>query len=103
MVAPEKVLQDAQADFGVTAWSLARLLGLPLHAVYEMVSGNQKPSHLCLVRLTKLYALHYLDVNFAKIHSINWDQGTIHMKRKVTPSRPLSQIGIANKRLSHSR
>ena len=104
MVAPEshRVPLDAQADFGVTAWSLAGLLGLPLHAVYEMLNGSQKPSHLCLTRLIKLYGLHSAGVNLALIHSINWDQGIIYGKRKVAP-RPLSQIGIANKRPSPSR
>ena len=96
------LLVAAQADFSVTAWSLAGLLGMPLHLVYEMLNGSQKPSHLCLTRLIKLYGLHYLGVNFAKIHSINWDQGIIYGKRKVAP-RLLSQIGIANKRPSYSR
>ncbi len=96
------LLVAALDDFSVSAWSLARLLGLPLHAVYEMVGGAQKPSHLCLARLIKLYGLHTQGVNLARIHSINWDQGIIYGKRKVAP-RPLSEIGIANKRLSHSR
>ena len=96
------LLVAAQADFSVTAWSLAGLLGMPLHAVYEMLNGSQKPSHLCLTRLIKLYGLHSAGVKLALIHSINWDQGIIYGKRKVA-SRPLCQIGIANKRLSHSR
>ncbi len=103
MVSPEKLLQDALDDFGVTAWSLARLLGLPLLAVYEMVSGSQKPSHLCLTRLIKLYGLRAGGVNLAMVHHIDWDSGIIYGKRKVAPTGPLSQIGIANKRLSHSR
>ena len=96
------LLVDAQADFSVTTWSLARLLGVPLHLVYEMVSGTQKPSHLCLTRLIKLYGLRFAGVDLARLHHVDWDRGIIYGKRKVAP-RPLSEIGIANKRLSHSR
>ena len=98
------LLVAALDDFSVSAWSLARLLELPPYLVYEMVSGSQKPSHLCLTRLIKLYGLLAQGVNLAEIHGINWNQGVIFGKRKVAPSRQaLSQIGIANKRPSHSR
>ena len=80
-----RVLRDAQADFGVTAWGLARLLGLRwLHNIYKWLDGTQRPAQMYTIRLIKLYQLQRQGIKLIAVHHINWDgDGEIVYKERV--------------------
>ena len=79
-------LIDAMNDFGIKAWGLARLLGLPwLHQIYQWFDGTQRPSQIYAIRLIKLYQLQKQGWQIITIHHIDWEgDGTIHEKERVT-------------------
>ena len=83
-----RVLADAQTDFGVTAWGLARLLGLRwLQDIYKWLDGTQRPSQMYAIRLIKLYQLHIQGIQLIAVHHINWDDnGEIVYKERVDVS-----------------
>ena len=83
-----RVLRDSQDDFGVTAWGLARLLGLKwLHNIYKWLDGTQRPSQMYMTRLCKLYQLQRQGIKLITVHHINWDgDGEIVYKEVVNVS-----------------
>ena len=83
-----RCLEDATTDFSVTAWGLARLLGLPwLHHIYQWLDGRKRPSQMYMTRLVKLYQLHNQGISLAMVHHIDWDgSGEIHLKERVNVS-----------------
>jgi len=94
------VLVDAMKNFGIKAWALARLLGLPwLNQIYQWLDGTQRPSQIYSMRLTKLYQLERQGLKLLTVHHIDWDgTGEIHLKEivsvpgpgEVTPRRQIS-------------
>ena len=83
-----RVLADAQKDFGITVWGLARLLGLRwLHNIYDWLDGSRRPSQMYTIRLIKLYQLHLQGIKLLAVHHINWDDdGEIVYKERVDVS-----------------
>ena len=83
-----RVLEDAQKDFGITAWGLARLLGVPwLHQIYQWLDGSRRTSQMYMTRLCKLYQLHLQGIKLFAVHHINWDDdGEIVYKERVDVS-----------------
>jgi len=81
-----QVLEEATADFGIKAWGLARLLGLPwLHQIYQWLDGTQRPCQMYMTRLVKLYQLKSQGLRLITVHHIDWDgSGEIHFKEIVT-------------------
>ncbi len=97
-----RVLVDALTDFKVTPWGLARLLGLPwLADVYKWTRGVQRPSHMYMTRLVKLYQLHNQGLRLFSVHNIDWDgDGRIYYKKAVDVS---GTSGVSSKRRSLSK
>lgn len=83
-----RVLLDAQKDFRITSWGLARLLGLKwLHNIYGWLDGSRRPSQMYVIRLCKLYQLHLQGIKLIAVHHINWDgDGEIVYKEVVNVS-----------------
>ncbi len=83
-----RVLTDAMTDFGVTAWGLSRLLGLPwIGDIYKWLGGEHRPSQMYMTRLVKLYQLHNYGLKLSTVHHINWDgDGGIYLRSQVKVS-----------------
>ena len=83
-----RVLADAMTDFGVTAWGLSRLLGLPwIGDIYKWLGGEHRPSQMYMTRLVKLYQLHNHGLKLSTVHHINWDgDGGIYLREQVNVS-----------------
>ena len=99
-----RVLTDAMTDFEVTAWGLARLLGLPwLQQIYQWLGGTHRPSQMYVTRLVKLYQLHNYGLKLSTVHNIDWDgSGEIYLKNQVDVSgtrgiTPPRQRGLSPK------
>jgi len=85
-----QVLVDAMNNFGIKAWGLARLLGLPwLNQIYGWLDGTQRPSQIYVIKLCKLYSLQAQGLKLFTVHHIDWDgTGEIHFKEVISVPGP---------------
>ena len=85
-----ELLRGACDHFDITAWGLARLLGLPwLNTIYLWLDGTRRPCQMYMARLVKLYSLRAEGLELDTVHHIDWNgTGEIHFKEIISVPGP---------------